>query len=108
MSLALSSSSSLSIKSLAKLSSENCISQILSTTNQTPSPIIPNTNIANNVNIHNYLLANPSYFLANPEFALKYGVKYEESMTIVEYVTSLPVIYVAETHSEYGNITLRH
>jgi len=54
-----------------------------------------------------YIIANPKSFLENPELAKQYGVDFDEidkSRPAEELAAYLPVIYLADYHSEYGNL----
>lgn len=54
-----------------------------------------------------YIIANPKSFLDNPDLAKQYGVDFDEidmSQPAEALAAYLPVIYLADFHSEYGNL----
>ena len=104
-SLSGSAGSSTSLATLSSLSSSECISELLTRyRRKTPSSssFFPDTSIIPSPTLHSYLLANPSFFLANPSHALNYCVDVSSIRSASELTEKLPVIYLAEFHPEYG------
>lgn len=96
--------SSISAVSLSSLSSAECIQHLVKTISIPSESLFHKTQIAASPIIHHYLLANPSYFLANPAFASTYDIHDITSLEETHLVTKLPAIYLAETHPEYGTL----
>eukprot|EP01039_Chlorochromonas_danica_P006237 gene6237-6876_t len=60
--------------------------------------------------INRYLLANPRSFLSHPELAKQYGCDLTLLQHATDYFTllrQLPVIYIADIHSELGSLGLQ-
>eukprot|EP01041_Mallomonas_annulata_P003136 gene3136-6172_t len=54
-----------------------------------------------------YIIANPKAFMENPDIAKQYGVDLDEidqSKPAEDLARYLPVIYLADFHTEYGNL----
>jgi hypothetical protein len=102
---ALSTSSSSSVGSLATLSSSQCIDQLITKPSIKKESLFPGVSIGSSPSLHSYLVANPSYFLNNPSFSKQYGVDINCDTTT--FISKLPVIYLANTHPEYGVLGLQ-
>ena len=87
---------------LARLSSSQCIERLIGLQPQRAieNSLFPSTTVSSSPALHRYLLANPSYFLNDPEFAAAYGVT--TFVNEFELCQQLPVIYMTEIHPEYG------
>ena len=70
--------------------------------------IVPNSDVVKAApSVCKYIIANPKAFLENEEIAKYHGLElaaFSPSTPLVDLAKHLPVLYIADVHSEYGTL----
>ena len=97
----------LEVKDLKSLSVKEALNAVCSQEFD-PKYLFPNTDIAKKApTVCTYVIANPKAFFEKPRMAKAYGVDVENippNTPLSELAKILPVVYVADVHTEYGTL----
>ena len=99
----------LTFKDLRSLSVKEALNAICGPCNDLDEKYkFPNTDIAKKApTVCTYVIANPKAFFEKPRIAKAYGVDMESispETTLEELAKLLPVVYIADVHTEYGTL----